>query len=70
MSALSMRPYVPFCRVRMVSQSVSSEGHMALIAVEADERSRPICYVRGTPAPLKGYAQRTGAAELAALFGS
>ena len=50
MSALSRRPYVPFCRVRIVSQSVSSEGHMATIFAEPDGRFRPICHVCGTPA--------------------
>ncbi len=34
MSRMSIRPYLPFCRVRLVRQSVGSGGDMAWI--EAD----------------------------------
>ena len=50
MSALSIRPYLPFCRVRIVRQSVSAEGDLAWIEVEPDARYRPICHVCGQPA--------------------
>jgi len=41
---------LPFCRVRIVSQTVSTEGDMASICAEPDRRFWPVCYVCGTPA--------------------
>jgi len=50
MSAVSIRPYFPFCRVRLVRQSVSGKGDLAWIEAEPDGRFRPICHVCGQPA--------------------
>lgn len=50
MSVLSIRPYLPFCRVRIVGQSVSAQGEIAWIEAEPDGRYRPICHVCGRPA--------------------
>lgn len=50
MSALSIRSYFPFCRVRLVRQSVSTEGDAAWIEVEPDERFHVVCHVCGRPA--------------------
>ena len=43
MSALSIRAYFPFCRVRLVRQSVSAESGLAWIEAEPDRRYRPKC---------------------------
>jgi len=50
MSALSIRPYFPFCRVRLVRQSVSAGGDQAWIEAEPDGRFRVVCHVCGQPA--------------------
>jgi len=50
MSALSIRPYFPFCRVRLVRQSVSKAGDEAWIEAEPDERFHVVCHVCGQPA--------------------
>lgn len=50
MSGLSIRPYFPFCRVRLVGQSVSVERHLAWIEAEPDQRFRVRCPVCGQPA--------------------
>ena len=49
MSALSIRPYLPFCRVRIVGQSVAPEGNLAWIEAEPDGRCRPICHLCDRP---------------------
>lgn len=50
MSTLSIRPYFPFCRVRIVRQSVSAEADRAQVDMEPDDRFHPICHVCGQPA--------------------
>ena len=50
MSTLSIRPYFPFCRVRVVRQSVSEASDRAQIDLEPDKRFHPICHVCGKPA--------------------
>ena len=49
MSVPSIAPYFPFCRVKLVRQSVSAQSDMAWIHTEPDNRRRPICHVCGTP---------------------
>ena len=49
MSTLSIKPYFPFCRVRMTRQSVSTPGDFAWIQAEPDARFHPVCHVCGTP---------------------
>ena len=49
MSAISIKPYFPFCRVRFTRQSVSDEGDLAWIVAEPDARFRPVCHVCGSP---------------------
>lgn len=48
MSSLSIKPYFPFCRVRITRQSVSNQGDLAWIVAEPDARFHPICHVCGT----------------------
>lgn len=50
MSAMSIKPYLPFCRVRFTKQTVSDAGDMAMIIAEPDERYRPVCFYCGSPA--------------------
>jgi transposase len=48
MSAMSIKPYFPFCRVRFTKQTVSAQGDMAWLIAEPDERYRPICHFCGS----------------------
>ena len=48
MSTLSIKPYFPFCRVRITRQSVSNQGDLAWIVAEPDARFHPVCHVCGT----------------------
>jgi len=50
MSVLSIRPYLPFCRVRIVGQSVSAREEIAWIKAEPDARYCPVCHVCGQAA--------------------
>lgn len=50
MSALSIRPYLPFCRVRLTRQSVSGDGKRAVVEMEPNARFHPVCHVCGKPA--------------------
>jgi len=50
MSTLSIKPYFPFCRVRMTRQSVSRIGDLAWIVAEPDARFHPVCHACGIPA--------------------
>ena len=50
MSRMSIRPYLPFCRVRLVRQSVATAGDMAWIEMAPDARFRPICHACGARA--------------------
>lgn len=45
MSAASIRPYFPFCRVRIIRQSV--EEGVTEIGMEPDARFRPVCHACG-----------------------
>ena len=47
MSALSITPYFPFRRIRILSQQVYSSCKKALLRVEPDRRFTPICHVCG-----------------------
>ena len=44
MSAVSIRPYFPFCRVRIVRQSVDVANKVARLGMEPDGRYRPVCH--------------------------
>ena len=51
MSALSIAPYFPFARVKVVQQAVhGEEARSALIRIEPDERFRARCHECGHPA--------------------
>ena len=50
MSSLSIRPYLPFCRVRVVRQSVSADEPTAVVHVEPDRRFAPVCHACGATA--------------------
>lgn len=43
MSVASVAPYFPFRRVKIRSQWVSHDGHLASLVLEPDRRFRPIC---------------------------
>ncbi|MBI9077977.1 MAG: transposase family protein [Desulfatibacillum sp.] len=50
MPTMSIKPYFPFCRVRIERQSVSPEGNLAWIVAGPDARYQPVYHVCGTPA--------------------
>ena len=50
MSTMSIKQYLPFCRVRFTDQTVSDAGDMAWIVAEPDKRYRPVCHLCGCPA--------------------
>jgi len=47
---LSIAPYFPFARTKLVRQAVHGEIHSAMVYVEPDRRFRPVCHVCGTTA--------------------
>lgn len=49
MSRLSIAAYFPFCRVKVVGQSVRDNARSALIHLEPDLRYRPVCHACGRP---------------------
>lgn len=49
MSILSVAPYLPFGRVRVVSQELTEDGTAAVLTLVPDERYRPICPGCGAP---------------------
>ena len=44
MSVLSIAPYFPFRRIKIVDQTVTPEATRAHIHVEPDKRFQPICH--------------------------
>jgi len=50
MSTLSITPYFPFARVKLVSQTVHAEARSALLYLEPDHRCHPVCHECGMPA--------------------
>ena len=50
MSNVSIAPYFPFRRVRIVRQSVSEDGTMSWVVLEPDQRFTPTCSVCGKTA--------------------
>lgn len=50
MSALSIRSYFPFPRVRITGQRVSEDVDRAWIEAVPDQRFHPVCHVCGSPA--------------------
>jgi len=50
MSIMTIRPCLPFCRVRFVGQSVAPEENMAWIGIVPDGRYTPRCHACGTAA--------------------
>ncbi len=50
MSAMSIRAYLPFCRVRFLRQSVANDVSIAWIEAVPDGRFHPVCHACGTPA--------------------
>ena len=47
MSVLSIAPYFPFRRIKIVEQTVLSNANEARIKVEPDKRFQPICHFCG-----------------------
>lgn len=47
MSTFSIAHYFPFCRVKIMGQSVSKEADLAVIYASPDLRYCPVCYVCG-----------------------
>ncbi len=58
MSGLSIAPYFPFARMKIVSQNVhvDLENPGTLIHLQPDQRFRPLCHVCGTA----GHVHSTG----------
>jgi len=50
MSSISIAPYFPFCRIRIVDQFVYPQAHEAWIKIVPDLRYQPICHVCGQKA--------------------
>ncbi len=44
MSAISIAPYFPFRRIKIVNQTVTPEATSAQIHVQPDKRFQPICH--------------------------
>jgi transposase len=49
MSTLSIAPYFPFARVKVVRQTVHQEVRGALVYLEPDHRFHPVCHACGRP---------------------
>ncbi len=47
MSNNSIAKYFPFCRVKVVNQTVTQDAGMAYIEIEPDERYKPVCHICG-----------------------
>ncbi len=59
MSALSIAPYFPFRRVKVVEQTVTDGATVAHIKIEPDKRFQPICQRCGHKASgIHGWTQR------------
>jgi len=50
MSAVSITPYFPWCRVVVCGQNISAEADLAVIDLRPDERFTPLCNQCGAPA--------------------
>ena len=57
MSALSIAHYFPFCRIRIIDQSISVKAKTAQIDVVPDRRFHPICHQCRSPS-LKIHSQK------------
>ena len=51
MSGLSIAPYFPFRRTKIVNQKVNATGNEAFIEIEPDQRFQPICHKCGHKMP-------------------
>ena len=58
MSSLSIATYFPFRRVSIPSQSVATQGDLAVIDVVPDRRFRPICHRCGTAGTIQQHEVR------------
>jgi len=59
MSGISISPYFPFCRIKLVSQAVSPAATEAVIEVAPDQRFQPVCHLCGNKASgVHSWAQR------------
>ncbi len=50
MSQLSITPYLPFCRIRVIDQFVYPQAHESWLKVVPDKRFQPICHLCGQKA--------------------
>ncbi len=50
MSQLSITPYFPFCRIRVIDQFVYPQAHESWLKVVPDKRFQPICHLCGQKA--------------------
>jgi len=51
MSRLSIAPYFPFRRIKIVNQTVNANGDKAVIDIEPDQRFQPVCHNCGQKMP-------------------
>lgn len=59
MSGLSIAPYFPFRRIKIVNQTVKLNSNEAIIDIEPDQRFQPICHKCGKKVPaIHSQAQR------------
>ncbi len=47
MSSNSIAKYFPFCRVKVINQTVTQDADMAYIEIEPNERYKPVCHICG-----------------------
>jgi hypothetical protein len=60
MSGVSISPYLPFRRIKIVKQDVEPGATQAVIDVVPDQRFQPVCHVCGRKAPrIHSWAQRS-----------
>jgi transposase len=60
MSGISISPYFPFRRIKIVKQTVQPDATRAVINVVPDQRFQPVCHVCGRKAPrIHSWAQRS-----------
>lgn len=44
LSNISIAPYFPFCRIRIIDQFVCPDAHESWITIVPDKRFQPICH--------------------------
>jgi hypothetical protein len=62
MSGVSIAPYFPFRRIKIINQSVLADASEARIQVKPDKRFQPVCHfvVKKLPVCTAGTSARCG----------